>query len=347
MGSSKRGSAKRGDDFDVRLLDGRRETYNYRVADGEVGLRMDQFLAKRLSWRSRNSVRKLLDDDLVRIEDKAPRPSRRVRLGEIVQIKLPRPVRDEALLASHPTPELPRLHEDDHLIAIDKPPNIPVHPSGRLLHHTVITELHRAYRNFDDPELDVVPKLCHRLDLETSGVLLVAKQRESLVFVQQQFEKRTVRKEYLVLVHGVVEGDEGLIDLPIGPTIANVVRNSRAIRHDVGQPSRTGWRVLERWADYTLCHIKLHTGRHHQIRVHMQAIGHPVVGDKIYGRDEELFLRHSAGELSDADRALLELPRQALHSHSLEFEHPARGPMRIESPWPPDLTAFCATLSRA
>jgi len=340
--------ARRGDDFDVRLLDGNAESYRYRVADGEVGLRLDQFLAKRLSWRSRTSARRLLDEGLVKLEDRSPRASRRVQRGEIVTVELPRPLRDEALLElPDDERQLTRLYEDEHLIAIDKPPNIPVHPSGRLLHHTVITELHKQYRDFEDPTRDIIPKLCHRLDLETSGVLLVAKQHRALTFVQGQFEKRTVGKEYQVLVHGTLEGDEGLVDLPIGPNHGAAVRNSRAIRHDVGQESRTRWRVLDRWGDYTLCHIQLLTGRHHQIRVHMSAIGHPVVGDKIYGRDETIFIRHSARSLTDADHALLELPRQALHSHSLDFEHPTKGRMRLESQWPDDLATFCAGLGRS
>lgn len=337
---------RRGDDFDVRLLDGRREAYRYRVADGEVGLRLDQFLAKRLSWRSRTSVRKLLDEGLVALEDRSPRASRRVQRGEIVTVTLPRPVRDEALAAHHEDDlELPRLYEDDQLIAIDKPPNIPVHPSGRLLHFTVITALHRAYRDFDDPTRDVIPKLCHRLDLETSGVLLVAKTHQALVHVQQQFERRTVRKEYQVLVHGELAEEQGLIDLPIGPNIDGKVLNSRAIRHDVGQPARTRYRVEQRWQGYTRCRIELLTGRHHQIRVHMAALGHPVVGDKVYGKDEALFLRHHARELTEEDWATLELPHQALHSALLEFDHPTRGTMVLESPWPADLAAFCEGLT--
>ena len=338
--------ARRGDDFDVRILDGRREAFRYRVADGEEGLRLDQFLAKRLSWRSRTSSRKLLDEGLVGLSGRSARASRRLAVGDIVTVTLPPAVRDEALQLSQADDlELPRLHEDDVLIAIDKPPNIPVHPSGKLLHYTVITALHRAYRDFDDPTNDIVPKLCHRLDLETSGVLLVAKTLPALVHVQRQFEKRTVSKEYMVLVHGEVANEEGLIDLPIGPTISGEIRNGRTIRHDIGQPSRTRYRVEQRWRGYTLCHIDLLTGRHHQIRVHMAAIGYPVVGDKLYGKDEQLFLRHQRRELTDADRDLLELPRQALHSHSLEFDHPDRGQMRIESPWPPDLATFCEGLS--
>ncbi|MDG2148673.1 MAG: RluA family pseudouridine synthase [Planctomycetota bacterium] len=337
--------ARRGEDFDVRLLEGGQEVYRYRVADGEVGLRLDQFLAKRLSWRSRTSARKLLDEGLVEIAGRSPRPSRKVKLGETVSVRLPRPLRDEALLAKTDSErKLSRLFEDEHLIAIDKPPNIPVHPSGRLLHHTVITELHKQYRDFEDASRDVVPKLCHRLDLETSGVLLVGKQHRALVFVQKQFEKRTVRKEYLVLVHGELKENEGLIDLPIGPSYNSAVRNSRSIRHDVGQPSRTEWRVLKRYVGYTQCHIILHTGRHHQIRVHMSALGYPVVGDKIYGRDEMIFTRHAEGALTKDDLEVLELPRQALHSHSLEFEHPTQGEVRIESPWPEDLESFCAGL---
>ncbi|MHC4844855.1 MAG: RluA family pseudouridine synthase [Planctomycetota bacterium] len=337
----------RGDDFDVRLLDGRRETLSYRVAAGEERLRLDQFLAKRLSWRSRSSVRALLDEGLVSLSGRSPRASRRVAVGDIVTVRLPKPVRDEYLEksagASH---EFERLFEDAHLVAIDKPPNLPVHPSGRLLHHTVITSLHREYRNFDDPERDVVPKLCHRLDLETSGVLLVAKTRTALTFVQQQFEKRTVTKEYLVLVHGAVEGEAGEIDLPIGPGHAGHARPMHTVRHDsLGLPSRTRWTVRQRWQDYTLCHVLLLTGRHHQIRVHFSAIGHPVVGDKLYGRDETIFLRHGDRALTERDHELLELPRQALHSHALGFDHPVTGRMRVESPLPDDLAVFCSGLS--
>jgi len=335
----------RGDDFDVRLLDGRRETLSYRVAAGEERLRLDQFLAKRLSWRSRSSVRSLLDDGLVSLSGRSPRASRRVAVGDIVTVRLPKPVRDELHEKSAGASlEFERLFEDAHLVAIDKPPNLPVHPSGRLLHHTVITALHREYRDFDDPARDVIPKLCHRLDLETSGVLLVAKTRRALTFVQQQFEKRTVTKEYLVLVHGAVTGETGEIDLPLGPAHAGHPRPMHAVRHDIGQPSRTRWTVRQRFGDYTLCHVELLTGRHHQIRVHFSAIGHPVVGDKLYGRDETIFLRHGDRELTERDHELLELPRQALHSHAVGFEHPESGPMRVLSPWPEDLAEFCAKL---
>ena len=347
--------AKRGDDFDVRLLDGRLETMSYRVADGEEGLRLDQFLAKRLTWRSRTSVCRLLDDGMVSLRGPAEqaasaarsaRASRRVAVGDIVTVTLPRSVRDEALAPRRgdPTGTLPRLFEDECLIAIDKPPNIPVHPAGRLLHHTVITALHREYRDYDNPENDVIPKLCHRLDLETSGVLLLAKTMEALTFVQGQFERRTVRKEYLVLVHGELAEEGGLIDLPLGPPVDPAQRPRAAVRHDIGQACRTRWRVQQRWSGCTLCHIELLTGRRHQIRAHMAAIGHPVVGDKLYGTDEGLFLRYSDKALTDADREALMHPRQALHSHALEFVHPARGAMRIESPWPADLAAFCAGL---
>ncbi|MHC5212540.1 MAG: RluA family pseudouridine synthase [Planctomycetota bacterium] len=334
-------TARRGDDFDVRVLDGRRESLSYRVADGEQGMRLDQFLAKRLHWRSRSSVCRLLDEGRVELLGRPTRANRRVGVGDRVVVQLPRPLRDDALAPRGGDVSLPRLHEDEALIAIDKPPHIPVHPSGRLLHHTVITALHREYRDFDDPTRDVRPKLCHRLDIETSGVLLVAKTDAALTHVQAQFEKRTVGKEYLVLVHGVVEDDERTIDLPLGPAFDARMRTQRVVRHDVGQPAQTRFRVRRRWRDHTLCHVQLLTGRHHQIRAHMAAIGHPVVGDKLYGRDSTIFLRYGDKLMTDADRALLELPRQALHSHALEFRHPTRGPMRIESPWPADLVAFC------
>lgn len=334
-------TARRGDDFDVRVLDGTLESLSYRVADGEQGLRLDQFLARRLHWRSRTSVCRLLDEGRVELLGRPTRRNRRVGVGDRVLVRLPRPLRDEALAPRGGAVSLPRLYEDEALIAIDKPPDIPVHPSGRLLHHTVITALHREYRDFSDPTRDVRPKLCHRLDLETSGVLLVAKTDAALTFVQAQFERRTVGKEYLVLVHGVLAQDQGTIDLPLGPAFDARLRTQRVVRHDVGRPCSTRWSVRRRWREYTLCHVQLLTGRHHQIRAHMGALGHPVVGDKLYGRDATLFLRYGDRTLTVEDRAALELPRQALHSHALAFRHPSRGPMRIESPWPPDLAAFC------
>ena len=345
LGAAKERKAKGGDDFDVRVLDGRLETLSYTVAEGEQGLRLDLFLARRLHWRSRSSVARLLDEGKVTLATRAARANRRVALGETVTVLLPRPVRDEALAPRGAGPgALPRLFEDELLIAIDKPPDIPVHPAGRLLHHTVITALHRQYRDHDDPSRDVIPKLCHRLDLETSGVLLVAKTDAALAFVQRQFERRTVRKEYLVLVHGRLQADEGLIDLPLGPALDPAERPRRAVRHDVGSPARTRFRVLRRWADVSWAQVELLTGRHHQIRAHFAALGHPVVGDKLYGEDETLFRRYGARALTDADHAALRLPRQALHSHALTFTHPLRGPLRLQSPWPADLAAWCAAL---
>jgi len=343
------GKSARGDDFDIRLLDGRKREYGYDVREGEAGLRLDQFLARRLSWRSRTSVQQLVDEGHVRLEGRTARSSRRVAMGERIIVRLPRPLRDtERRAVRDPDASLRRLFEDDVLIAIDKPPDMSVHPAGRLLHQTVITELHREYRNFEDEEADCVPRLCHRLDLETSGVLLVAKTREALVFVQRQFARRQLRKEYQTLVHGEMEDDEGLVKLPLGPRLGGKVRHAMGVRHDdAGQPSSTQWKVIERFDGYTRLHIDLLTGRRHQIRVHMAAVGHPVVGDKIYGRDDEIFLRYLDCEMTEEDRTLLELHRQALHSSALTFKHPDKGQMRIASPWPADLKKFTDQLKRS
>ncbi len=343
------GRAARGDDFDVRVLDGRTEHLSYRVAEGEQGLRLDQWLAKRLHWRSRTSVCRLLDEGKVVLSGREARASRRVAVGDLVRIELPRPVRDEALAPrGQAAGALPRLYEDEQLIAIDKPAGIPVHPAGRLLHHTVITQLHREYRDHEDPTRDVVPKLCHRLDLETSGVLLVAKTAAALVFVQRQFMRRKVDKEYLALVHGELRGEEGLIDLPLGPAADPALAPRHVVRHDArGLPARTKWRVTERFSGFTRVHVDLLTGRHHQIRAHFAALGHPVVGDKLYGSSPELFRRYVDGRLGADDRDALLLPRQALHSHALGFEHPTRGRLRIESPWPADLERHWRTLAGA
>ena len=320
----------------------------FEVDPADQGHRTDSFLTRHMRWRSRTSIQKLVQEGKIFISRNGKRsevrkPSASILQGDTIHVILPKPKRDiefEANIGEN-DPGLPVLFEDRYLVAVDKPPNVPVHPAGRNLYRTVITSLHLEYRRTGDPEQDIVPKLCHRLDLETSGVLLVAKDDTAHRRMSEQFRERQTEKEYLAIVHGVPEPASGLIDLPIGPAQGRQVNLARAVRHDVGQPSQTIYAVDAVHGEFALLRIRLLTGRHHQIRVHMDAIGHHLVGDKIYGVDEEIFLKYYDDALTEEDQARLLLPRQALHAHRLSFRHPmTQEPTEIIAPLPADLRGF-------
>ncbi|MFG0317780.1 MAG: RluA family pseudouridine synthase [Planctomycetota bacterium JB042] len=325
-----------------------KEEIGFEADPFDEGGRLDSFLARRMRWRSRTSIQKLVQDGLVSITRQGTRrtvtkPAAAVVAGDAIAVTLPKPKRDIDFgpEGPPPDPDLPILFEDRWLVAVDKPPNVPVHPAGRNLYRTVITTLHRRYRRPDDPERDVHPKLCHRLDLETSGVLLVAKDDRAHREVSEAFRRRTPEKEYLAIVHGTPTEAEGLIDLPLGPALGMQVAMARGVRHDIGQEARTRYRLESEHGGFSLLRIGLLTGRHHQIRVHCAAIGHPLVGDKIYGESEEPFLKYYDDALTEEDYAKLLLPRQALHAHRLKLVHPRTGePLEIVSELPADLREF-------
>lgn len=310
---------------------------DFRCAVEELELRLDAFLAHHLDWRSRSSIQQLIRDEHVLVSAPGPeqrpedapfvvekRPGRYLRHGARVRVVIPEASRFTAT-TSEPG-DLAILYEDDEVLAVDKPPMMAVHPSGRYLTGTLIQRVHARYRTRDGERVPI--RLCHRLDRETSGIVLLAKDPEYHPLVMAQFEGREVEKEYLALVHGHPARDEGMIDLPLGSARASAVMIKMTVRED-GMPSQTGYRVLERRRGCALVLCRLHTGRQHQIRVHMAAIGHPLIGDKLYGEDEGIFLRELAGELTDADRASLDMPRQALHAHRLVFTSP-KSKRRVE-----------------
>lgn len=328
-----------------------RSRLRLRVEPPEDGLRLDHFLAKRCTWRSRTKIEELIQSGQVELAGRVARPARKVHAGETIVVLLPRPKREVDLHTNGGAPGLTILFEDASLLAVDKPPNIPVHPGGRLLEDTVITRLHARFTELarpsgaDDAEANrVIPKLCHRLDLETSGVLLVAKSDAVVAEMGRQLRGREAVKEYLALVHGVVGDDEFIVDAPLGDHPASLVGNRRAVVPG-GTPSKTGVRVERRFRNFTLVRCRLYTGRRHQIRAHLHHAGFPIVGDKVYGLDEGFFLAYYEERLDAEMLRRLLLPRQALHATRLVVTHPVSGaPLEVNSPLPPDLAEFVATL---
>lgn len=306
------------------------------------GQRLDLALAAVLVWRSRASIHRLIDGGYVQLAGRRIAASTRVRVGETIVVEIP------PNPAANPDPgagvDFPIVYEDRWMIAVDKPAGLAVHPSGRRLDGTLIHALHRRYRNPAEPQHDVVPRLLHRIDVETSGVVAVGLDEQFHHQVARQFEDRLVTKTYLAVVHGGPRDDDGLIDLPMVPDKASAVRLKLTTSRDgSGLPAVTGYRVRQRGRRYSLVEVLPKTGRTHQIRVHMAAIGCPLVGDKLYGGNEQIFLAQLAGTLDDAQRAELVLDRHALHSHTLTFHHPMLGrDLRLEAPLPADMASLLA-----
>lgn len=323
----------------------------FEVGTPDHGVRLDAFLGERLSWRSREQVQTAIVDGAVEIlpfkdrqeaEIGRMRPSLRLRLGQEVIVRLPS-ARAEAGPGLPPAAPARVIHEDADLLVVDKPPERNVYPSRRHRGNSLIEWVHARHRRLHS-ESGYFPTPCHRLDRETSGVVLFAKSREVRSELSRRFEERTVRKLYLAVVEGCPATEGGLIDGALGPDPTSSVEMKVAVSSQ-GQPARTKWRLLRAFGEHSLLELEPRSGRRHQLRVHLASMGHPIVGDKLYGGGDELFLRSLADELTREDLALLGLTRQALHAWKLEFELDCRGTdYRFEAPLPPDMANWIEKL---
>ncbi len=286
-----------------------------------AGLRLDQALARMLPEESRSRLARLVAEGHVRVDGAPAAPRQKVKSGEAVEVLLAaRPV-DSAFRAE--AIALSIAHEDEDVLVIDKPAGLVVHPgSGNWAGTLLNALLHHAPGNAKLPRAGIV----HRLDKDTSGLLVVAKTEAAQLELVRQLQARSVKRTYLALARGRVAG-EGRVDKPIG---RHPVQRTKMAVVASGKPAVTHFRVRERFASHTLLECDLETGRTHQIRVHLAAIGHPLEGDPVYaGRGEAL------------------LPRQALHAWQLAFDHPRTGErVRFESPLPADLSALLARLEK-
>jgi 23S rRNA pseudouridine1911/1915/1917 synthase len=289
------------------------------------GTRLDRFLAGRLPGLSRSRLHALIEEGRVRVDGTVRKPSARVRAGQVVTVELP-PAPPAPALVPEPLP-LDVLYEDGDLLVVNKPPGLAVHPGPGHPRGTLANALLARVPELAalDPER---PGIVHRLDKDTSGLLVVAKTPEALRALQGQVRARTMRRTYLVLVHGQPP--------PAGTVDAPIARDPRHRRRMAVVPSGraavTRYRVRERFAGAALVEATLLTGRTHQLRVHFKHLGHPVVGDPVYGR------RGPAWGMT----------RQALHAWRLRLRHPRTGTaLVLEAPLPDDLARALETLRRA
>jgi 23S rRNA pseudouridine1911/1915/1917 synthase len=299
-----------------------------------AGMRLDRFVQGKLRSTSRTRSQQIILRSAYSPSGERLKKNRRVQAGE--RVVLWRPPWDELA----PQLELDVVYEDDALLAINKPPFVPVHPTARF-HRSTITSLLAEQRPDDHLTL------LHRLDRETSGVLLLARTRAADRAVKIQFEeRRNVVKRYMAITWNAPEWERHVCELPIEPDTVSPYRVKMAIAAPgTGLASATSFEVCDRRGRgdkrYALVRCTLHTGRQHQIRVHLAALGLPVVGDKLYGPDERLFAKGADGLIDATDRERLELDRQALHAAELEIDHPSTGArLRLEAPLYPDMDTF-------
>lgn len=286
------------------------------------GLRLDVFLKLKVPWRSREHLKSRIRDGEVTIQGTVPKASRIVREGEEVLLQL----KKEGIPFDPATIPLTILYEDEVLVALDKAPGFVVHPVGMHQMDTIINALHYRYRRTEDPDKDIVPKLAHRLDQHTSGVLLVAKRDDVRAELGRQFARREVQKEYLAIVLGTPNPPTGSIEAPIGPPLDTKRRVPMTVRDD-GEPSLTFFELVESFGSHSLVRCRPRSGRTHQIRVHLSWLGHPLVADRLYGDGEPL---------ERGGRTILD--RYPLHSASLTFTHPMTEERQtIEAPLPQDM----------
>ena len=248
--------------------------------------------------------------------------------------------------AATPPPDVPVLFADDDLVVVDKPAHLVVQTAGAFAHNTFVAALSGRFPRTDG-ERWLEP--AHRLDRETSGVLVLTRHRAAARALQAQFERGEVHKHYTAIVHGVVAAEEWIIDAPIrGPERGAAVPRSQVLDglEPGGKRARTACRVEQRLAGYTLLQVEPHTGRRHQIRAHLAHVGHPLVGDKLYGRSDARYLAYVQHLKADGDPrwpGQLAATRQLLHAGSMQFRHPSKGEaMTLHAPRPTEIAAFVA-----
>jgi 23S rRNA pseudouridine1911/1915/1917 synthase len=306
--------------------------------------RVDAYLHGRFPDYSRSVIQKVIDAGAVEVNGQKVKASYKVQLDDHVKIWLPE------LDDSPPAPEdipLKVVYEDESLVVIDKPPGMVVHPAKG--HHTG-TLINALQFHFD--QLSTVggssrPGLVHRLDRDTTGLILVAKDDLSHAGMARQFEERTIDKEYLALVYGIPERDSDYIEKRIGQHPTH--REKMAIRReeDGGKEAKTFYEIVERFHGFALLRVKLFTGRTHQIRVHLTHIGHPIVADKLYSGRDRFTIDDVAGERNTESSKVL-LDRQALHAHTLCLVHPLSGEkLNFASPLPADFLVAVEALRSA
>ena len=301
-----------------------------------VGKRIDAYLSSRYQDYSRSVIQKVIDARAVHVNGLPVKASYKVREGDLIRVWLPE-LADDA-----PAPEdipLDIVYDDAAFTVVNKPAGMVTHPAKGHWSGTLVNALQFHFDTLSTVAGEHRPGIVHRLDRDTTGLLIVAKDDNAHRKLAAQFEHRTIQKEYLALVAGAPERDSDYIEKPIGFHPTN--REKMAIRtpEDGGKEAVTFYQVAERFRGYALVRCKPATGRTHQIRIHLAHIGHPVLADKAYSGRDHLTLNDLLGRPEGPEAPTVLLDRQALHAYNLKLTHPLTGlPLELNAPLPPDMS---------
>ena len=288
---------------------------NYHIEVTEDNLeRLDLYISEKLDEVSRTMIKSLINDGLILVNGEKKKSSYKVNLGDSISIKIPKEEDVEILPEDI---DLDIIYEDQDLIIVNKPEDMVVHPAPGNYSGTLVNALLFYTDNLSNLNGDLRPGIVHRLDKDTSGLLVIAKNNRSHKILADQFKEREPKRKYMALVHGVVPNDRGMINAPIGRH--PIHRKRMAVVENNSKEAISYYRVIERFKNYTLLELELETGRTHQLRVHLEHIKFPIVGDPVYSRKKNQF----------------KIERQLLHGQKIGFYHPTNDNyMEFESELP-------------
>ena len=310
------------------------QTISLFVDEDAAGMRLDAFLAAKLTDYSRAHLQEVIRARGVQVDDQTAKASLRLRVGQTVSFAPPERRREGPIPEDIP---LSVLFEDEYLAAIDKPPGMVVHPAKGHWQGTLAGAVQHRFGSVSGVGGPTRPGIVHRLDRDTSGVIVVAKNDKAHMQLAAQFEARSVQKEYFALTAGAPDHDRDRIDRPIGAHPYQREKKAIRVDHPTSRPAETFYEVIERYRGFAAVRLLPKTGRTHQLRVHLASIGCPVLCDRLYGGRSQLVLADLTG---NADNTDVLLGRQALHARRLELNHPESGERLVfEAPLPADIAA--------
>ncbi|WP_179008591.1 RluA family pseudouridine synthase [Winogradskyella forsetii] len=313
------------------------EHHAFRVVKGQQPLRIDKYLMNFIENATRNKIQAAAKDGSIFVNDVPVKSNYKVKPNDYITVKFEHPPHENLLIAEDIPIDV--VYEDDDLLVVNKPAGMVVHPGHGNYSGTLINALIFHFENLPNNSSER-PGLVHRIDKDTSGLLVVAKTEQAMAHLSNQFAKKTSEREYVALVWGNIEAEEGTIEGNIGRHPKNRLQNTVYLEdeEEKGKPAVTHYKVLERLGYVTLVSCKLETGRTHQIRVHMKHIGHTLFNDERYGGERILKGTTFTKYKQFVDNCFKILPRQALHARTLGFVHPTTGEfMKFESEIPEDM----------
>lgn len=317
------------------------KTYAFTIKGHVDHKRLDAYLSARFPDYSRTFIKRLLEEGAITVNGSRAKASARPRAGDAIVLRVP-------VLRGEPVPAenipLDIIYEDDWIVVVNKPADMVVHPSRGHQSGTLINALAYHCQKLSTSSGALRPGVVHRLDRDTSGVIVVVKDDSVHEKLARQFHERQVQKEYVAICEGLVELDSDLIDAPIG--LHPRKKERMAVRRDGGKPAQTVYEVAERLGKFTVVRCFPKSGRTHQIRVHLRHIGHPIVADMFYGLRDAIYLSDIAGgEHTPSEQPLLD--RQALHARRLTIYHPAlKKQTTFEAEMPADMMALIQALRK-